>query len=320
MRKQPAQFAHVRISSTGSYLPSCVRTNEEIVDGLATTPAWIEQNLGIKERRVAEPDEFTSDLAARAGQVAIENAGLDRNDIDLIIVATATPDRKSPSAACMAQAKMGISNHCPAFDLAAVCSGFLYALTVAAQFIESGIYRHVLVIGADTFSKITDWRDRNCVFFGDGAGAVVLSHAPQGGGFLSSLLHADGAGMDHFTVYPRDSTFTMNGKAVYETATTVLPQAIQEILCLHRLELKDVAMIVPHQPSIRVLKRTAELLSVPFGQVQTNLERHANTAGATIPLLLDQVNRQGLLEPGKLVLFAAIGSGWTWGAALYRWS
>lgn len=311
MKRPPAQFEHVRINSTGSYVPARAVRNEDIVDGLATSPAWIEENLGIKERRVAEPEEFTSDLAARAGLAAIESAGLDRNDIELIIVATATPDRKSPSAACIAQAKMGITNHCPAFDLAAVCSGFVYALTVAAQFIESGMYRHVLVIGADTFSKITDWQHRNCVFFGDGAGAVVLSRAPEGGGFLSSVLYADGAGMDHFTVYPQDATFTMNGKAVYETATSTLPRAIQEILCMHRLELKDVAMIVPHQPSMRVLKRTAELLCVPFELVQTNLERHANTAGATIPLLLDQVNRQGLLAPGKLVLFAAIGSGWT---------
>lgn len=319
VKKEGTRFQYVQIRSTGSYLPSRVLTNETIVRGLATSPEWIEENLGVKERRVAETDEFTSDLAARAGLAAIENAGLEKNEIDLIIVATATPDRKSPSVACIAQAKMGITNHCPAFDLAAVCSGFLYGLTVAAQFIEGGMYEHVLVIGADTFSKITDWQHRNCVFFGDGAGAVVASRAADGGGFFSSLLFADGAGMEHFTVYPQDTTFTTNGRAVYETATSILPEAIQQILCMHRLELKDVAMIIPHQPSIRVLKRTAELLAVPFSLIQTNLERHANTAGATIPLLLDQVNQKGLLEPGKLLLFAAIGSGWTWGAALYRW-
>ena len=283
MKRQQTHFESIRIRSTGSYLPEKVVTNESIVDGLPTTPEWIEENLGVKERRVAADGEFTSDLAARAGLAAIEAAGIDKNDIDLIIVATATPDRKSPSAACIAQAKMGITNHCPAFDLAAVCSGFLYGLTVAAQFIEGGTYDHVLVIGADTFSKITDWSHRHCVFFGDGAGAVVVGRAPKGEGFFSSLLYADGTGMDHFTVYPEDQTFTMNGKAVYETATVVLPRAIQELLCMHRLEMKDVAMIVPHQPSIRVLKKTAEILSVPFSLVQTNLERHANTAGATIP-------------------------------------
>ena len=215
---------------------------------------------------------------------------------------------------------MGITNNCPAFDLAAVCSGFLYGLTVAAQFVEGGMYDRVLVIGADTFSKITDWKHRNCVFFGDGAGAVVVEAAPDGDGFFSSLLCADGNGMNHFTVYPEDTAFTMNGKAVYETATDVLPRAIQEILCMHRLELKDVSIIVPHQPSIRVLRKTAELLSVPFSLVQTNLEGYANTAGATIPLLLDQVNQKGLLHRGDLVLFAAVGAGWTWGATLYRWS
>ena len=293
--------------------------NESIVSGLPTSSAWVEENLGVKERRVAAEDEFTSDLAARAGLAAIANAGLDKSDIDLIIVATATPDRKCPSVACIAQVKMGISNNCPAFDLAAVCSGFLYGLTVAAQFIEGGAYDHVLVIGADTFSKITDWKHRNCVFFGDGAGAVVVGRAPQREGFFSSLLFADGTGMDHFTVFPGDDTFTMNAKAVYEAATIVLPQAIQALLCMHRLELKDVSMIIPHQPSIRVLKKTAEVLSVPFSFVQTNLECHANTAGATIPLLLDQLNQKGLLSRGELVLFAAVGSGWTWGASLYRW-
>ena len=293
--------------------------NESIVDGLPTSAAWIEENLGIKERRIAETDEFTSDLAAHAGLSAIENARIDKNDIDLIIVATGTPDRKSPSTACIAQAKMGITNSCPAFDLAAVCSGFLYGLTVAAQFIEGGIYDHVLVIGADTFSKITDWKHRNCAFFGDAAGAVVVGRNSNGGGFFSSLLHADGTGVDHFTVYPEDSTFTMNGKAVYETATTVLPQVIRDILCMHGLQFKDISMIIPHQPSIRVLRKTAELLGVPFSLMQTNLEGHANTAGATIPLLLDQVNQKGLLSSGKLVLFAAVGSGWTWGASLYRW-
>jgi 3-oxoacyl-[acyl-carrier-protein] synthase-3 len=279
----------------------------------------VEQNLGVWERHIAEPDEQTSDLAARAGLAAIDAAGLDRNDIDLVIVATATPDRMAPSTACIAQSKMGIANNCPAFDVSAVCSGFIYGMSIGAHFVEVGTYRRVLVVGADTFSKITDWRRRDCVFFGDGAGAVVIERNPAGDGFFSSLLFADGKGMDCFTVYPGASTFTMDAKAVYQSATTVLPQAIRDLLCMNQISLDDVAMIIPHQPSIRVLMRTAELLDVPFSKVRTNLRGHANTAGATVPLLLDQLHRGGAIHPGQMLLFAAVGAGWTWGAALYRW-
>ena len=310
---------NVRIRSTGSYAPARIVANAEIVKGLPTSAEWVQENLGVLERRIAEPDEFTSDLAACAGRAALESAGLGGNDIDLIILATATPDRKSPSTACMVQSKLGITSNCPAFDLSAVCSGFVYALTVGAQFVELGTYRRVLVIGADCFSKITNWQHRNCVFFGDGAGAVVIERNPAGDGFFSSLLFADGAGINGFTVYPGDSTFTMDAKAVYQAATTVLPQAIRDLLCMHQLSPQDVAMIIPHQPSIRVLMKTAELLNIPFPMIRTNLEKYANTAGATVPLLLDQLNRQGAISPGQMLLFAAVGAGWTWGTALYRW-
>ena len=312
-------FDKIRIRGTGSYVPSTIVPNEHIVDGTGTSCEWIEQNLGVKARRVAGADEYTSDLAVEAARRAIESAGVDKNDIDMLIVATATPDRKSPSTACIVQSKLGISNCCPAFDLAAVCSGFLYAMTVAAQFLQSGACRRVLVIGADTFSKITDWKHRNCVFFGDGAGAVVMDQNSVGGGLFSSLLFANGAGMDGFTVYPKDQTFTMNGRAVYDAATTVLPDAIQRLLALNQLSMSDVSVVVPHQPSMRVLRRTAELLNAGENVVQTNLENYANTAGATVPLLLDEVNRAGKLKAGDLVVFAAVGSGWTWGASLYRW-
>jgi len=314
-----SHFDSVRIRSTGSYVPARVVTNEEAVGKLPTAPEWIVETLGIRERRIAEPEEYTSDLAARAGRNAIDSAGLEPDEIDLIIVATSTPDRKAPSSACMAQAKMGIRNGCAAFDVAAVCSGFLYGLTIAGQFIQNGTYEHVLVIGADTFSKITDWNHRDCVFFGDGAGAVVLDRKARDNGLFSSILLADGEGMDHFTVYPAAAYFTMNGKVVYETATTVLPECIQQILCMNRLRLSDVSMILPHQASARVLKRTAEVLSIPYGRIRTNLESCANTAGASVPLLLDQVNRGGAIHEGDLLLFAAIGAGWTWGASLYRW-
>lgn len=319
MARHALNFDRVRIRATGHYVPATVYTNEELERKVETSAEWIRNTLGVCQRHIAGPEEYSSDLAAQAGLEAIGNAGLDRNDIEMILVATATPDRKSPSTACLAQQKMGITNRCPAMDIGAVCSGFLYSMTVAAQFIQSGAYERILVIGADTFSKITDWTRRDCVFFGDGAGAVVVERRPEGGGLFSSMLFADGAGADNFTVYPHDRTFTMNAHAVYQTATEVIPQAAREILRRHDIGIEDVKVIIPHQPSLRVLKRTAELLEVPFEKVQTNLAGYANTAGATIPLLLHQVNQAGALSTGDLVLFAAVGSGWTWATALYRW-
>jgi len=319
MHKGNSRLDNVSIASTGSYVPVKALTNEEIIKDLPTSSEWVLETLGIRERRIADPLESTSDLAARAGLEAIGSAGLEPNDIDLIIVATSTPDRQMPSSACMAQAKMGIRNGCPAFDVAAVCSGFLYGITIAGHFIQSRVYRHALVIGADTFSRVTDWNHRHCVFFGDGSGAVVLERRDRDNALFSSILFADGEGMDHFTIFPGKSYFTMNGKAVYETATTALPECIRQILCANRLGLEDVTMILPHQASAHVLKAVAEKLNVPYTRMQTNLEWYANTAAATVPLLLDQVNRRGLIHRGDLLLFAAIGAGWTWSATLYRW-
>src|SRR3974377_1761177 len=219
MTSRNSQFDSVRIQSTGSYVPSRVVTNEEIVRDLPTSPGWIIENVGIRERRIAKPEEYTSDLAACAGLNAIASAGLEPDEIDLIIVATSTPDRKAPSSACIAQTKMGIRNRCAAFDVAAVCSGFVYAVTIAGQFIQNGTYEHVLVIGADTFSKITDWNQRTCPYFGDGAGAVVLDRKDRDDGLFSSILLADGEGVEHFTVPPGASYLTMNGKKDFAKAT-----------------------------------------------------------------------------------------------------
>jgi 3-oxoacyl-[acyl-carrier-protein] synthase III len=319
MTTRNSRLDSVRIKSTGSYVPAKILTNEEIVGDLPTSPEWIVETLGIRERHVADPEEYTSDLAARAGLDAIASAGLEPNEIDLLIVATSTPDRQVPSSACIAQAKMGIRNGCPAFDVAAVCSGFLYGVTIAGQFVQNGVYDHALVIGADTYSKVTDWNHRNCVFFGDGSGAVVLERDPGRNGLFSSILLADGDGMDHFTIFPEDSYFRMNGRAVFEKATTALPECIQQILCMNRLRLDDVSMIIPHQASAHILKSVAKILGVPYSRVRTNLEWYANTAGATVPLLLDQLNRGGDIHKDDLLLFATIGAGWTWGATLYRW-
>lgn len=310
---------HVRITGTGSYVPEKVVTNEELEKTSPTKATWVKENLGIHERRVISSEgEFTSDLALRAAINALESAKLQPNDIDLIIVATATPDRKAPSTACILQEKLGVTNNSPAFDIAAVCTGFVYAMSLGAQSVESGSCNNVLVVGVDTFSTITDWNKRDCVFFGDGAGAVILSRSSTPGLF-SSVLKADGAGKDNFTVFPYDKFFTMNGKAVYETGTQVLPAAIREVLAKNNLSTSDISHIIPHQPSARVLTKTAELLEVPVEKVKMNMRSYANTAGATVALLLDEVNRSGALKSGDNVVFAAVGSGWTWGAAVYKW-
>lgn len=314
-----APLRSIRIASTGSYVPRRILRSDDLASKLDTDVEWIYQNLGIVERRIAEDNEMSSDLGYRAGLDALKSSSLDKNDLELIIVATATPDRKAPSTACIIQDKMGLSNRCPAFDLNAVCSGFLYAMTVGCQLIQGGVYRNILVIGVDTFSKITDWTRRDCVFFGDGAGAVLLQESSYPDALFSSLLYADGSGMDCFTVYPDEQFFNMNAKAVYERGTEVLPEAIRQILSKNNLQISDVSVIIPHQPSLRVLRRTAELLGIPINKIEMNLDLYANTASATVPLLLDQVNKAGKIKPGDIVVFAAVGSGWTWGAAVYKW-
>jgi 3-oxoacyl-[acyl-carrier-protein] synthase-3 len=324
---------NVKILGTGSFTPERVLTNQELSKMVDTCEKWIFENLGIRERRIASSSEFTSDLAARAGLRAVENAGLKPSDIDLIIVATATPDRLAPSTACIVQDKIEAYN-AVAFDISAVCSGFLYSMSVASQFIASGVYANVLVIGADTFSKITDWTRRDAVFFGDGSGAAVLTHGDADEGFLAFRLYSDGRGKWNFTIPGGGSEnpatretvaagmhyFQMNAKAVYETGTTVLPLAINQVLKDCQLSVDDVDYLIPHQPSIRLLEKTAEIIGLPKSKLMTNMVNYANTSGGTIPILLDELNRSGKLKPGNLLLFAAVGSGWTYGASLLRWS
>ncbi|MDO9390502.1 MAG: beta-ketoacyl-ACP synthase III [bacterium] len=324
---------NVKIIGTGSYVPEKVYTNEYLSTIVPTTPEWIFENLGIRERRIAGEHECTSDLAAQAGLKAVEHAGLKVGDIDLIIVATSTPDRLAPSTAAIVQDKIQAYN-AVAFDIAAVCSGFLFGMSVATQYIAAGVYDNILVIGADTFSKITDWSRRDCVFFGDGAGAAVITHGNVNEGFLATRLYTDGRGKWHFTIPAGGSEnpasqetvknkmhyFQMNGAEVYKTATIVLPKAINQVLADTGLSISDVAMLIPHQPSIKILQKTAELIGLPIEKVMTNMDKYANTSGGTIPILLDEVNRAGKLKPGDLVLFAAVGSGWTYGASILKWS
>lgn len=324
---------NVKILGTGSYVPETVFTNEYLATILPTNPEWIFENLGINERRIAGSNEATSDLAWRAGANAIENAGLTNNDIDLIIVATATPDRLAPSTACIVQDKLEAYN-AAAFDISAVCSGFLFAMSVASQYVASGVYDNVLVIGADTFSKITDWTRRDAVFFGDGAGAAVISHGNDDGGFLAYRLYSDGRGKENFTIpgggseFPANAEtveakkhfFQMNGRAVYDTATKVLPKAIMQVLEDTGLKIEDIDLMVPHQPSIKILQKTAEIIGLPFEKVMTNMDKYANTSGGTLPILLDELHRAGKIKKGNIILFVAVGSGWTYGASIIKWS
>jgi len=324
---------NVKIIGTGSYVPETIYTNEYLETIIDTNSNWIFKNLGIKERRIASSNQCTSDLASQAAIRAIENAGLTKNDIDLIIVATATPDRLAPSTAAIVQDKIQAYNSV-AFDISAVCSGFLYGMSVATQYIAAGVYDNVLVIGADTFSKIIDWKRRDAVFFGDGAGAAVFTHGNVNEGFLAFRLYTDGRGKWNYTIPAGGSEmpatketvanrlhyFQMNGKAVYETGTKVLPIAINQVLQDTGLTIADIDYLIPHQPSIKILQKTAEIIGLPWEKVMTNMDKYANTSGGTIPILLDEVNRSGRLKKGNTLLFAAVGSGWTYGASILRWS
>jgi 3-oxoacyl-[acyl-carrier-protein] synthase-3 len=317
--KTPVSPSKMRILSTGSYVPPKIVTNEELELTVPTKAAWIHENLGIKERRVSDDEVYTSDLAAEAARRALESADIDPESLDLILLATATPDRKAPSTACLVKHKLGLESTFPALDIAAVCSGFLYGLSIASNLMKGGSYRRVLVIGADTFSKITNWNSRDCVFFGDGAGAAVVEACDDPEALFDSRLYSDTRETDNFTVYPSDRFFTMNGRAVYETGARVLPEAILALLEKNALRIEDVRWIIPHQPSHLLLRETAKRLNFPFERVRRNMDRYANTSAATIPLLFDEVRRSGDLERGDLVVFAAVGSGWAWGAAVYRW-
>lgn len=322
---------NVKIIGTGSYVPETIYTNEYLETIIPTDSRWIYENIGIKERHIASENQATSDLATIAAQRAIDDACLKNEDIDLIIVATSTPDRKAPSTAAFVQHKLRAYN-AAAFDLTAVCSGFLFGMSVASQYIAAGVYNNILVVGADTFSKITDWTRRDAVFFGDGAGAAVITSANITEGFLAFRLYTDTTeDMLGFTIPGGGSEiplnadnfqqqyFQMNGKSVFKSATYALPKAINQVLKDTGLAIEDIDLMIPHQPSIRILQKTAEIIGLPFEKVMTNMDKYANTSGGTIPILLDEVKRSGKIKKGDVVLFAAVGSGWTYGASIIKW-
>jgi len=318
------------IIGTGSYLPQTVLSNDDLAARLDTSDAWIVERTGIRRRHIAAKGEFTSDLGAAAARNALDAAGLSAKDIDLIVVATATPDQTFPAVATVIQHKLGMT-HGVAFDVGAVCSGFLYALTVADALLVSGAYTRALVIGAETFSRLLDWEDRaTAVLFGDGAGAVVLEAQSQTGGnadrgVLASRLHSDGRYNDLLYVDggPGSTGTTghlrMKGREVFRHAVVNLASVMGEVLQAAGLTASDVAWVVPHQANLRILEATARKLDLSPDKVVVTVDRHANTSAASVPLALDTAVRDGRIQPGDLLLLEAMGGGFTWGAAAVRW-
>ena len=315
-----------RIAGTGSYLPAKTLTNVDLESRVETSDEWIYARTGIRERHVAADDEKASDLALQAARKAIEAAGITADQLGLIIVATTTPDMVFPSTACILQAKLGVKD-CPAFDVQAVCSGFVYALSVADQFVRSGQCEYALVVGSEVYSRILDWGDRStCVLFGDGAGAVVLRGDEQRG-ILSSHLHADGSYANILSApgsvcggkVSGRPLLQMEGNAVFKFAVKVLSEVADEALTANNLQRSDVDWLIPHQANIRIIQATAKKLGLSMEKVVATVDRHANTSAASIPLALDEAVRDGRIRPGQHVLLAGVGGGFTWGAVLIKW-
>lgn len=319
-------MSYARISGTGSYLPERVLTNFDLEQMVDTSDEWIFARTGIRERHIAGDRELTSDLALQAAREALSAAALEPDQIDLILVATTTPDRIFPSTACMLQQKLGIANSGAAFDIQAVCSGFIYALATASNFIRAGQAQRALVVGAETMSRITDWTDRsNCVLWGDGAGAVVLerSAAP---GVISTHIHADGSYSELLRIqggvstgFDGGCTIEMEGNAVFKVAVNTLDSIVDETLAANGMQKSDVDWLVPHQANIRIIQATAKKLGMSMERVVTTIEKHGNTSAASIPLALDYAVREGKIKNGETVLMEAFGGGFTWGSALLRW-
>ncbi len=315
-----------RVIGTGSYLPEKVVTNDELARTVDTSDEWIRTRTGIRSRHFAAEGELASDLALPAARRALHAAGVNPADIDLIIVATTTPDIIFPSTACILQSKLGIAG-CPAFDVQAVCSGFVYALTIADLFIRSGQARHVLVVGAEVYSRILDWNDRGtCVLFGDGAGAVVVA-ASDKPGILATKLHADGSHKDMLCVpgsvnggKVSGSPFVqMDGGSVFKFAVRVFEEGANEVLKSAGLKVSDLDWFIPHQANIRIMEATARKLGLPKEKLIATVHHHGNTSAASIPLALDEAVKDGRVLPGQTLLLEGVGGGFTWGAVLLRW-
>ena len=312
-----------RIAGTGSYLPERVVDNHELARRLDTSDAWIRERTGIVQRHIAAEGQASSDLALEASRRALQSAGLKPEDIDLIIVATSTPDYIFPSTACLLQAKLGVHG-CAAFDVQAVCSGFVYGLATADSFIRSGQNKKALVVGAEVFSRILDWNDRGtCVLFGDGAGAVVLA-ADAKPGIHACRLHADGSHVDLLSVPGNvcggkivGSPFLqMNGQGVFKFAVRVLDESARETVAAAGMKLEDMAWLIPHQANVRILEATARKLGLPRDKLVVTVDHHGNTSAASVPLALDEYLRAGRIRPGQRLLLQGVGGGFTWGSCV----
>jgi 3-oxoacyl-[acyl-carrier-protein] synthase-3 len=318
-----------KITGTGSYLPEKILTNHDLEETLDTTHEWIVERTGIEERRIAADDQKTSDLAKIAAQRAMEMAGKTAEDIDLIVFATTTPDLVFPSTACLLQEKLDIPGGVTAFDVQAVCTGFVYALGVADKFIKSGSHKCALVIGAEVFSRIIDWTDRStCILFADGAGAVILEPTEEEG-ILSTHLHADGrynallrttAGLtSNQELLEHGGVFVeMRGNEVFKMAVNTLGRIVDETLEHNNMKKSDVDWLVPHQANIRIIKATAKKLKMSMDHVVVTVNKHGNTSAASVPLALDAAVRDGRIKRGETILLEAFGGGFTWGSALIK--
>jgi len=320
---------YARITGTGSYLPERIMTNADMEKVVDTTDQWIQDRTGIKQRHIAADDETTCDLATQAALKAIEASGVSKNDIDLIIVATTTPDQVFPSTACLVQKQLDIHG-CAAFDVQAVCTGFVYALGIADNFIKAGSAKCALVIGAETLSRILDWNDRGtCVLFGDGAGAVIVQESDKPG-ILSSHLHADGS-YEHLLNVPNGISknqarfreegahITMKGNEVFKMAVNTLGRIVDETLEHNKMQKSDIDWLVPHQANIRIINATGKKLGLNPDHVVVTVDKHGNTSAASVPLALDTAVREGRIKEGETVMLEAFGGGFTWGAALLKW-
>lgn len=320
---------YAKITGTGGYLPEKVLTNHDLEKMVETTDDWITERTGIKERHIAAEGENTCDLAEQAARRALEAAGVDPAELDLIIVATTTPDQVFPSTACLLQQRLENSG-AAAFDIQAVCTGFVYALATAEKFIRSGSHKKALVVGAETMSRIVDWNDRGtCILFGDGAGAVVLEPSEEPG-ILSTHIHADGKYGDLLQVpagvsngFDRirdgDAFVQMRGNEVFKVAVNTLGRIVDETLAANNMEKKDIDWLVPHQANIRIINATARKLKMSMDHVVVTVDRHGNTSGASVPLALDEAVRDGRIKRGDTMLLEAFGGGFTWGSVLVRY-
>lgn len=317
---------YARIAGTGSYLPENVVTNQDLEKIVDTTNEWIVSRTGIKERRIAAGDQSTVDLAEPAARAAIKAAGLEPADIDLIIVATTTPDKVFPSTACLLQQRLDIHG-CPAFDVQAVCTGFIYAVSVAEKFIRTGSAVNALVLGAETMSRVLDWNDRTtCVLFGDGAGAVVLQASDEPG-IISTHLHADGAyeqllhvpagvSTNYDAIQDGKAFLKMRGNEVFRMAVNTLGRIVDETLAAQDMQKSDIDWLIPHQANIRIINATAKKLKMSQDNVVVTVDVHGNTSAASVPLALDTAVRDGRIKRGETLLMEAFGGGFTWGSVL----